>query len=83
MSALHPVFDQALAPFLGQAPFTERVTQRRIWNDDDVYIIEVATGRVIEQIPASMRKSSFARYEVMPGQAVLLGMQAKHLGWLQ
>lgn len=82
-SNLHPIFEQALAPFLGKAPFTERVTQRRSWNDDDVYIVDVRDGRIVQHIPASMRKARWTRYEALPGQAVLTGMQAKHLGWLE
>lgn len=78
MNTLHPIFEQALAPFV-----TKTNNTARVWNDDDVYIVDAQTARIIEHIPSSMRRPGFSRYEVLPGYAVLTGMQAKHLGWLQ
>lgn len=78
--SLHPVFAQALAPF---APPQSSVHAGDGINDDDIYIVDVRTKRIIERHGCKSVVAQSARFGDMPveiGQALLTGMQARHFG---
>lgn len=56
-----------------------------VFNDDDVYVYDVATLRIVRQIPCSQRRACEAALvgAVEDGQMAKRGMRAKFLGlWL-
>lgn len=74
MSNLHPIFQQALAPF---APPS--------LNDDDFYIVDLKKRAAVSQFDCASVSAQVARTQgipVLPGQALLTGMQARMLGVL-
>lgn len=82
--ALHPAFAEALRPF---APAQSNVHVRvgDGLNDDDVYVVHVATKRVLDRFGCKSALAEAARRDglrVGVGTAVLTGMQARSLGVL-
>lgn len=79
---MHPVFAQALRPF---APPQSAVCAHSGdgINDDDVYVVHVATKRVLDRFGCKSALAEAARRDglrVGVGTAVLTGMQARSFG---
>lgn len=79
---MHEIMKQALAPF---APPQSNVHVRvgDGLNDDDIYVVNVITKRVIEHHGCKSATAQAARYGDLPvevGQALVTGMQARSLG---
>lgn len=80
--SLHPVMAAALRPF---APPQSSVHARAGdgINDDDVYVVHVATKRVLDRFGCKSALAEAAHRDglrVGVGTAVLTGMQARHFG---
>ena len=69
MSNLHPIFEQALKPFI--PPETWAI------NDDDVYVVDIANRRVLRRV-GRMQEMRHQTVPLAIGEALLAGMQAKH-----
>lgn len=75
-STLNPVMAEYLAPFAPPA--------RRSLNDDDLYVVNLRTGTVVQEYGASSASAAAARIEGLPlkiGQGLLTGMQVRSLGY--
>lgn len=69
MANLHPVMQQALAPFTPPRPSI---------NDDDVYIIDIRSRQIVSHVGA-MRTWRHSKVAVPVGCAAVSGLQAKGL----
>ena len=68
MSNLHPIFEQALKPFI---PPDLSI------NDDDVYVVDIARRRVLRRV-GRMQEMRHQTVPLAIGEALLAGMQAKY-----
>lgn len=74
MQYLHPAFAQALAI----AAFAPPVSL----NDDDLYVVDLKTMQPVTSYGCASATARDARYSgvaVRPGQALLKGMQLRHM----
>jgi hypothetical protein len=77
---MHPTIAQALAPF---APANSTVHTADNLNDDDLYICDILTKRIVSHYGCSSVSAAQARMSgltVKPGQALLTGLQARSFG---
>ncbi len=79
---MHPTFAKALAPFAPPQSSVHAQVGDRL-NDDDTYLIDVTTKRVLQRYGCKSAMAEAARYNgigVRTGQALLTGIQARKLG---
>lgn len=79
---MHPVFAQALTPFAPPQSSVHAQAGDGI-NDDDLYICDVITKRIISRYGCKSTAAAVAQMKgltVKPGQALLTGIQARSFG---
>lgn len=75
---------QALAPFAPANSSVHAAARRSSFNDDDVYLVEIRSKQVIQNLGCKTAAAEDARrgngHPVKVGQALLTGMQARSFG---